>query len=135
MVFGGAGASHAHVASAGSRVMRVWSEIDGENSEVVVMQYADAGTRWSNPVVLDKTTSGPDTTFQIRSGNNVFVSLATGFEGSRIVPLDPDGIVPAPVAADDGSKGLNSLVTRPLRCRLDRAIPSDRAPWIYQTNL
>lgn len=77
-------ASHASVIAVGARVFVTWKEFSGEADEIYVMNSADNGTTWSQPMRVAATADASDYPFLIQDGRWVYVSWSSAIEGLRV---------------------------------------------------
>ncbi|WP_225616381.1 sialidase family protein [Methylomonas albis] len=75
--FGNQGAKHPNVLAHGEHVVVVWSEFDGSNNLLQLIESADGGLSWSQPAVVGKTAESADDAFLLSDGENVFLSWQT----------------------------------------------------------
>lgn len=87
VAFGGAGAGHPHVVALGSRVAIVWSEFDGKQRLVKLMQSHDGGVSWSAATQQAATTGNADYPFLLTNGQSIYLSWKTA-EDYRFVSID-----------------------------------------------
>ncbi|MGZ4959269.1 MAG: sialidase family protein [Methylomonas sp.] len=85
--FGAAGAKHPSVSTAGHRVAIAWSEFDGANNLVRLIESDNGGHSWSLPKTIGATAGSADDAFLMSDGNRIYLSWQTG-QGYRFKAID-----------------------------------------------
>ena len=74
---------HPTVSAMGQNVAIAWSEYDGTDNQLMLIESKDAGKTWSAPIQLGKTRDSSDDAFLLNDGENFYVSWQTK-QGYRI---------------------------------------------------
>ena len=85
--FGNQGAKHPSVMAIGSNIAIIWSEFDGKNNLIKLIQSADSGKTWSSAKTVASTTENADDGFLISNGDALYLSWQTG-QGYQFKALD-----------------------------------------------
>lgn len=85
--FGNQGAKHPSVMAIGHNVAIIWSEFDGKNNLIKLIQSADSGKTWSTAKTVASTTESADDGFLISDGDALYLSWQTG-QGYQFKALD-----------------------------------------------
>lgn len=83
---GGNRAAHADIAAAGNKLGIVWTEFDGDKTQLLVMVSADSGKTF-NKATLGATDGASSQASVIRRGDALFAFWRTEKEGFRLIPL------------------------------------------------
>lgn len=81
-------ASHPSVSASGNTVLLTWREFDGSNISAQIMYSNDAGTTWSDPQSLAKTSGAADYPIPMVNGEQMLVIWNTAAEGLRLIPVN-----------------------------------------------
>ena len=76
--FGNQGAKHPSVMAIGEHVAIIWSEFDGKNNLLKLIQSSDSGKTWSTAKTVTSTSESADDGFLISDGDNLYLSWQTG---------------------------------------------------------
>lgn len=80
-------AGHPALAAVGDRVVLVWREFNGKETQIVGAWSNQHGSEWSAPVVLATTAMQADEPLLLRHETKVYLSWNTRAEGYRLIPL------------------------------------------------
>jgi len=81
-------ASHPSVSASGNTVLLTWRELDGGSISAQIMYSNDAGTTWSDPQSLAKTSGAADYPIPMANGEQMLVIWNTTAEGLRVLPVN-----------------------------------------------
>ena len=81
-------AGHPSVSASGNTVLLTWREFDGSSISAQIMYSNDAGTTWSDPQSLAKTSGTADYPVPMVNGEQMLVIWNTTAEGLRVLPIN-----------------------------------------------
>ncbi len=84
---GGNRAAHADLAAAGNKLGIVWTEFDGDKTQLLSMVSTDGGKTFSKAASLGATDGASSQASVIRRGDALFAFWRTEKEGMRLIPL------------------------------------------------
>lgn len=81
---------HPDVMAKGKRVVLIWTEFDGNKTQLLLMQSNDSGQTWLPAKAIAETTDEADFPFLLSNNNNagLFVSWNSKNEGYRLIPVN-----------------------------------------------
>lgn len=85
--FGNPGAKHPHVVAVGRQVSVAWSEFDGSNNVVRLMQSTDGGISWLQPTSIGSIPASADYAFLLTDGYKIYLSWQTA-QGYQFKAID-----------------------------------------------
>ena len=83
-------AAHPQVLSLGKAVFLAWKEFDGKQATLLMMASSDSGKTWSEPQVLEKTSSNSDHPLLINDGKKVYAVWHRRGQDYQLFPLNND---------------------------------------------
>ncbi|MES0328528.1 MAG: exo-alpha-sialidase, partial [Gammaproteobacteria bacterium] len=83
-------AAHPQVLSQGKAIFLVWKEFDGKQATLRTMKSSDSGKTWSEPQVLEKTTSNSDHPLLINDDKKVYAVWHRRGQDYQLFPLNND---------------------------------------------
>ena len=75
--FGNSGAKHPYIASISNRIVIIWSEFDGKQNHIQMIQSQNSGQDWSAPISLADSEGKADYGFLITDGEEIYLSWQT----------------------------------------------------------
>ena len=75
--FGNSGAKHPYIASVNEHVVIIWSEFDGKQNLMQMIQSHDGGQHWSSATSISSSQGKSDYGFLLTDGDDIYLSWQT----------------------------------------------------------